>query len=55
MSQLEELKTCHFNPAVLKKAKGWGGGGGGLKVQTQCHIRIQINYNPLFIDPQVLL
>lgn len=24
MSQLEELKTCHSNRAVLKKTKGWG-------------------------------
>ena len=25
MSQLEDLKTCHFNPADLKKKQGGGG------------------------------
>ena len=34
MSQLEDLKTFHFNPADLRKNQKVGG---GEKVQMQCH------------------
>lgn len=48
MSQLEELKIFHFNPADLQKRKG------GRKYRCNAVINIQIHYNLLFIDPQVL-
>ena len=51
MSQLEDLKTFHFNPAALRKNQQ----GGGRKYRCNAIINIQIHYNLLFIDPQVLL
>ena len=49
MSQLEELKIFHFSPADLKKKGGKGG-----KYRCNAVINIQIYYNLLFIDPQVV-
>lgn len=51
MSQLEELKNLSFQSCGSKENEG----GGGVKVQMLCRINIQINYNLLSIDPQVLL
>lgn len=50
MSQLEELKNMSFQSCGCKENEG-----GGVKVQMRCHINIQISYNLLSIDPQVLL